>query len=105
MQRANGFTESEGERIYWECVGTGEPALVLCHGAGGNHAVWYQQVPVFARHRRVITWDHRGFGRSSAHAGPTRPELGVRDLAAVLAAAGATGAIDLVGQSMGGWTA
>ena len=105
MRRSNGFVECDGERIYHESVGDGEPALVLCHGAGGNHAVWYQQVPVFARHRRVITWDHRGFGRSTALGGPTRPERAVRDLAAVLAAAGVAGPIDLVGQSMGGWTA
>ena len=105
VRRTNGFTDSEGERIYYESVGDGESALVLCHGAGGNHAVWYQQVPVFARHRRVITWDHRGFGRSTARGGPTRPELAVRDLGAVLAAAGVAGPIDLVGQSMGGWTA
>ena len=105
MRRSNGFTDSDGERIYFESVGEGEPALVLCHGAGGNHAVWYQQVPVFARHRRVISWDHRGFGRSTARGGATRPELAVRDLTAVLVAAGVAGPIDLVGQSMGGWTA
>lgn len=105
MRRSNGFTESDGERIYYESVGEGEPALVLCHGAGGNHAVWYQQVPVFARHRRVISWDQRGFGRSSARAGPTSPAAGVRDLGAVLAAAEVAGPVDLVGQSMGGWTA
>ncbi len=105
MRRTNGFCESDGERIYYESVGAGEPTLVLCHGAGGNHAVWYQQTPVFGRHRRVISWDHRGFGRSSARGGPTRPELALRDLSAVLAAAGVTGPIDLLGQSMGGWTA
>lgn len=105
MRRSNGFTESDGERIYYESVGEGEPALVLCHGAGGNHAVWYQQVPVFARHRRVISWDHRGFGRSSARGGPTSPAAAVRDLGAVLAATQVAGALDLVGQSMGGWTA
>ena len=53
----------------------------------------------------MISWDHRGFGRSSAQGGATRPELAVRDLGAVLGAAGVTGPIDLVGQSMGGWTA
>jgi pimeloyl-ACP methyl ester carboxylesterase len=105
IQRTTGFVESDGERIYWESAGAGEPGLVLCHGAGGNHAVWFQQVPVFARRRRVVCWDQRGFGRSTAREGPTRPELAVRDLGAVLAAAGAAGPIDLVGQSMGGWAA
>jgi pimeloyl-ACP methyl ester carboxylesterase len=82
MRRSNGFSESDGERIYYESVGEREPALVLCHGAGGNHAVWYQQVPVFARHRRVISWDQRGFGRSSARGGPTSPAAALRDLGA-----------------------
>jgi pimeloyl-ACP methyl ester carboxylesterase len=105
IQRTTGFSESDGERIYWESVGAGEPALVLCHGAGGNHAVWYQQTPVFARQRRVIVWDQRGFGRSTARSGPARPDLALRDLAAVLGATGVSGEIDLVGQSMGGWAA
>ena len=105
MRRATGFADSGGERIYYEDVGAGDPPVVLCHGAGGNHAVWYQQVPVFARHRRVVSFDQRGFGRSTARGGPNRPDLAVRDLAAVLDAAGAAGPLDVVGQSMGGWCA
>lgn len=105
MRRVTGFAESDGERIYYESVGAGGPPVVLCHGAGGNHAVWFQQVPVFARHRHVISFDQRGFGRSSAREGPNRPDLAARDLVAVLEAAGAGAAIDLVGQSMGGWCA
>lgn len=49
--------------LYYEVHGEG-PALVLGHGAGGNHLVWWQQVPHFAQHHRVITYDHRGFGLS-----------------------------------------
>jgi pimeloyl-ACP methyl ester carboxylesterase len=105
IPRTTGFAESDGERIYWESVGAGDPSVVFCHGAGGNHAVWFQQVPVFARHRRVVSWDQRGFGRSTARGGPTRPDLAQRDLATVLDAAAVAGPLDLVGQSMGGWTA
>lgn len=100
-----GFAESDGERIYYESVGAGDPAVVLCHGAGGNHASWFQQVPAFAPSRRVLSFDQRGFGRSTARGGPTRPELAVRDLAAVLDAAAVREPVDLVGQSMGGWCA
>ena len=102
IRREFGALDHDGERIYWESAGDGE-ALVLCHGAGGNHAVWYQQVPVFAEHRRVITWDHRGFGRSSARKGPTTPERAARDLEALLDHL-EIARCDLVGQSMGGWT-
>lgn len=101
--RRSGFVHHDGEALYWESVGDGAP-LVLCHGAGGNHAVWFQQVPFFARHRRVITWDHRGFGRSSDRAGASGPAAAVGDLEAILAEL-SVDVCDLVGQSMGGWTA
>jgi len=105
VRRGTGFAESDGERIYYESIGAGDPPVVLCHGAGGNHAAWFQQVPAFAASRRVLSFDQRGFGRSTARGGPTRPELAVRDLAAVLDAAAAREPVDLVGQSMGGWCA
>ena len=54
----SGFVESGGEQIYFETTGSGE-ALVLCHGLGGNHAIWYQQVPVFAQRHTVVTWSWR----------------------------------------------
>jgi pimeloyl-ACP methyl ester carboxylesterase len=102
LSREIGFLERDGERLYYESVGNGD-ALVLCHGAGGNHAVWFQQVPFFARSRRVITWDHRGFGRSTARGGPTTPALAAENLGALLDHLG-VGRADLVGQSLGGWT-
>jgi len=101
MRRETGFLEHDGERIYWESAGEG-PALVLTHGAGGNHAAWFQQIPEFARARRVIAWDQRGFGRSTARGGANSPERAIRDLAALLDGLGVVRA-DLVGQSMGGW--
>lgn len=100
--RDSGFLERDGERLYYESVGEGD-ALVLSHGAGGNHAVWFQQVPFFARTRRVVTWDHRGFGRSTAVSGPTHPAQAAEDLGALLDHLD-VGRADLVGQSMGGWT-
>jgi pimeloyl-ACP methyl ester carboxylesterase len=101
MQRESGYLEHAGEKIYFESIGEG-PALVLTHGAGGNHAVWFQQVPHFARTRRVVLWDQRGFGRSSARGGPNSPARATADLTALLDRLGIARA-DLVGQSMGGW--
>ncbi len=103
LPRRTGFVESGGEQIYFEVVGEGGVPMVLSHGAGGNHAVWYQQVAPFAADRTVITWDHRGYGRSSDRAGLSGPEVAVGDLLAVLDHLGVDRA-DLVGQSMGGWT-
>jgi reactive intermediate/imine deaminase len=103
LPRRTGFVEHDGESIYYEVVGEGGVPLVLSHGAGGNHAVWYQQVAPFAADRTVITWDHRGYGRSSDRADRSGPEAATGDLLALLDELGISRA-DLVGQSMGGWT-
>jgi pimeloyl-ACP methyl ester carboxylesterase len=101
-----GTVESDGETIYYEVVGSADaPAVVLTHGAGGSHAVWYQQVPVLAdAGYRVVAWDSRGFGRSTFTTGRLGPAEAAADLDRVLDAAGAD-RIHLVGQSMGGWWA
>ena len=52
-----------GIELYYETHGEG-PALVLAHGAGGNHLSWWQQVPILSQHFRCVTFDHRGFGSS-----------------------------------------
>jgi len=98
---SQGFVNSGGERIYYETVGDG-PAVVFCHGLGGNHAIWYQQVPVFAEEYRVVTWDQRGFGRSTNEQGMASPATAANDLLALLDHLGIEQA-HLVGQSMGGW--
>ena len=102
LQRT-GVVESGGERIYWESTGDGE-ALVLTHGLGGNHAIWYQQVPELAKRFRVVTWDSRGFGRSTRATGELGFAASARDLLAVLDGLGVDRA-HVVGQSMGGWIA
>ena len=96
--------ESGGETIYYEVTGADHaPAVVLTHGAGGSHAAWFQQVPALAAAGyRVVTWDSRGFGRSTFDTGVLGTEAAVADLVAVVDAVGIERA-HLVGQSMGGW--
>jgi len=102
---SNGVIESEGEELYHESAGNDHlPALVLCHGGAGNHAVWFRQVPFFAAHFRVITWDQRGFGNSTNRSGKATSESAFVDLVALLDALG-VGRAQIVGQSMGGWPA
>ncbi len=55
--RANGIemnVESSGEG---KC-------LVLIHGYTDNLNLWYNQVPAFSEHYRVVTYDVRGFGKT-----------------------------------------
>jgi pimeloyl-ACP methyl ester carboxylesterase len=101
VYREFGFVESDGEQIYYESFGKGD-VVVLSHGLGGNHAIWYQQVPVLAQSYRVVTWDQRGFGRSTNAQNQSSPKAAARDLAALLDHLAVEKA-HLVGQSMGGW--
>ena len=51
--------------LYYEDHGSGNP-IVLIHGYPLNGASWEKQVPVLlAAGHRVITYDRRGFGKSS----------------------------------------
>jgi pimeloyl-ACP methyl ester carboxylesterase len=89
-----------GTEIYYETHGEG-PVIVFAHGVGGNHSVFFQQVAYFARSRQVITFDHRGFGRSKEiPEGPDRAEF-VEDLHGLLDHLNIEHAA-LVAQSMGG---
>lgn len=106
LELSKGAVERDGEEIYWELTSTGadddRPVVVLSHGAGGSHAVWYQQVPVLGRDFRVLCWDSRGFGNSTNRNDAPSAEAAALDLAAVLDGCG-VGSAHLVGQSMGGW--
>ncbi|MDQ1521368.1 MAG: hypothetical protein QOI55_2441 [Actinomycetota bacterium] len=100
-----GTVPSGGEDIYYEVVEGDAPqsTVVLSHGAGGSHAVWYQQVVALAAARyRVVTWDARGFGNSTYRTGEHGAAVSAADLGAVLDATDTADA-HLVGQSMGGW--
>ncbi len=104
VAHSSGLLARGDDDIYYETSGEGD-AIVLCHGLGGNHAVWFQQVAAFARDYRVITWDQRGFGRSTSSAeNALGPATAVDDLAALLDHL-QVGRAHVVGQSMGGWTA
>ena len=89
-----------GTEIYYEVHGEG-PAVVFLHGVGGNHAIWWQQVPHFAQSYKVVTIDHRGFGRSKEiPEGADRREY-TEDLKQLMDQLEIEKAA-LVGQSMGG---
>ena len=99
---AGGDDAAAQETIYYEVTGDGEP-LILSHGAGGNHAIWFEQVAFFSRRYKVITWDQRSFGNSTDHAGRHDAEAFAADLLMLLDHLEIDKA-HLAGQSMGGWT-
>ncbi|HEY6597933.1 MAG TPA: alpha/beta hydrolase, partial [Pseudomonadales bacterium] len=94
--------KTAGAEIYYEVTGNG-PALLFAHGAGGNAASWWQQVPAFSGDHRVITFDHRGFGRSRCAAEQFSAAAFDADALAILDAEKIDRAA-VICQSMGGWT-
>lgn len=92
-----------GFRLYYESHGEGQ-AVLFAHGAGGNAISWWQQVPAFRERYRVITFDHRAFGRSAdIERGPGRTAFGA-DAVALLDHL-EVGEVHVVAHSMGARTA
>jgi 3-oxoadipate enol-lactonase len=97
------FLTANGIDLFYNVQGAG-PAVVFCHGAGGNHLSWWQQVPVFAERFTCITYDARAFGRSRDAAEGGGRQWFWQDLTALLDHLGVERAA-IVAQSMGGRTA
>ena len=50
-------------RLYWESTGEGDPVLLIM-GLGLSGGAWWRTVDALSPTMRVITFDHRGIGRS-----------------------------------------
>jgi pimeloyl-ACP methyl ester carboxylesterase len=62
---AEGYTERDGVRLFWERYGDGDPTVFLLPTWSIVHSrFWKAQIPYLARHFRVLTFDGRGNGRS-----------------------------------------
>jgi pimeloyl-ACP methyl ester carboxylesterase len=94
-----GHAEVDGGRLYYEVAGSGRP-VALIHPGLWDSRTWDDQFEAFTDQYRVVRYDMRGYGRSSRPE-PGRPYSHVRDMAAVMDAAGVDRAA-LVGCSMGG---
>lgn len=83
-------------------LGQGSETLVFVHGLSGSWPNWLEQLPVFARDRRVIAMDLPGFGHSPMPADRITISGYARMLDELMEALG-LGAATLVGNSMGGF--
>lgn len=100
-QAISGFAPVDGGAIHFRAIGDGPP-LVLLHGGGMNMSMWEAVVPALARHHRVVAWDARGHGASTAPRNPSKVTADdLRSLLDHLEIARAT----IVGFSMGAGTA
>jgi len=97
------FVQNQGAKIYWDEHGRGEPVLLIM-GLGYPSSLWHRTRPVLAQHFRTVAFDNRGVGLSDAPPGPYSITTMASDAAAVLDAAGVSGA-HVFGVSMGGMIA
>jgi pimeloyl-ACP methyl ester carboxylesterase/predicted glycosyltransferase len=66
-----GYVERDGVRVFWERYGDGDPTLLFLPTWSIIHSrCWKAQIPYFARHARVATFDGRGNGRTDRPHGP-----------------------------------
>ncbi|HKV20501.1 MAG TPA: alpha/beta hydrolase [Mycobacterium sp.] len=106
-------TTGDGVRLAvrdYRCERADDPTVVLLHGLLLTQDSWDLQVTrlrrQYGRRIRIVTYDHRGHGRSSAAPMPTyRIEQLAEDLATVLSSLDITGPLTLAGHSMGGMAA
>lgn len=95
-----GQENSTSIELYYEDHGSGSP-VVLIHGWPLNGDAWEKQTAaLLAAGHRVITYDRRGFGRSSKPGVGYNYDTFAADLDALLSALDLTG-VALVGHSMG----
>ena len=65
-----GYVEREGVRVFYEVYGDGEPTVFLLPTWSIVHSrYWKMQIPYFARHFRVLTFDGRGNGKADRPSG------------------------------------
>jgi pimeloyl-ACP methyl ester carboxylesterase len=95
-----GQENSQPIEIYYEDHGSGSPVLLI-HGWPLNGDAWEKQTAaLLAAGHRVITYDRRGFGRSSKPGVGYNYDTFAADLNALLSVLDLT-SVSLVGHSMG----
>lgn len=87
--------------LYYEEYGQGPP-VVLIHGLAGDCSAWQAQIERLQRNFRVIAFDNRGAGRSSAPDYPYTTRHFADDTVGLLDAVGVTEPAHVIGRSMGG---
>src|SRR5262249_10291448 len=92
--------DCNGQRLYYEVHGEGEPLLCI-HGLSVDTLGWALQVPAWSERHRTVVFDNRDVGQSSR----AEREYEIADMAAdalALADALELERFHLLGYSMGG---
>ncbi len=99
----DGIVERDGLQIRWESYGAGTPTILFLPAWSIVHSrIWKLQIPQFARHHHVLTFDPRGNGGSDRPIDPAAyaEDEFAADALAVMDATGTDAAV-IVGLSLG----
>ena len=102
VQPRGNYVSLETHRLYYDCVGTGSPVVVIEHGIGGAALEWIRVQDMVAAQTRVCTYDRAGYGFSDTGPGPRTVDAALDDLSRLLKAIDAAPPYVLVGHSYGG---
>jgi 3-oxoadipate enol-lactonase len=98
------FVETKDLHMHYELDGpAGAPALVLSNSLGTNLSLWDPQLPPFTKTFRVLRYDSRGHGQTSATPGEYTVEMLGRDVLELLDALNFE-RVNFCGLSIGGMT-
>ena len=79
------FVDFEGIRLHYQLTGDSSlPVLVFSNSLGADLSMWEPQLGALAPHFRILRYDNRGQGGSSASAGPHTIEGLSRDVLRLL---------------------
>lgn len=95
---------ANGVELAYQIDGSGPETLVLVNGLADAKESWEAQVPAFAERYRVVSYDNRGVGESSAPDGPYTSAQMAEDLHGLVDGLGLE-RFHLLGTSMGGMIA
>lgn len=91
-----------GYRLHIQCMGSGNPTVVIDAGLGGTSLDWNLVQDDLSKTTRVCAYDRAGMGWSDAGPQPRTPEHIARELYTLLTNAGIDGPYVLVGHSLAG---
>ncbi len=98
------FVETKDLRMHYELGGAANaPALLLSNSLGTNLSLWDSQLPAFTQSFRVLRYDSRGHGQTSATQGDYSVDMLGRDVLQLLDALDLK-RVNFCGISIGGMT-
>ena len=93
-----------GYRLHLNCMGSGNPTVIIESGWGNSSAIWGWVQPEVAKNTRVCTYDRAGMGWSEVSPEPRTAREFAKELHTLLKKGNESGPYVLVGHSLGGYT-